>query len=308
MPGSRKRVGFSADSKFVRRLAAVGAGYQGRGAWRAGAGLAFSLVDLRLTQGISDRIVDATSVRTLLVAAHVSGSAVQLRGQGGVQYDTPRFRLGGAIRTPALTLHRTGTVTLDGTLDMGAASLGASAFDANARSQFPSPWELQAGAAYVRDRVEVEFDLHGYTPIAAHPLLSTSEPTVIYGDAGDGSTPAVIPRPFNGLTSASDGVVNVAIGGHVRPLRSRQLRIHGGLATNRSPVADVDQVFNEANFASWTLGLSGTVAKLQFAVGFNGRVGTARNVIVRNLLSEEPLQTNVEVRTIGFIYSIAYQF
>jgi hypothetical protein len=233
---------------------------------------------------------------------------VQFRAQGGVQYDTPMFRLGGAIRTPALTMHRTGTFTLDGTLDMGVASVGASAFDAHARFESPSPWELQGGAAYVRDRVEIELDVQGYTPVAAHPLLSSTEPTVIYGDAGDGAAPAVIPRPFTGLTSASDGVVNVAVGGHVRPVRGRELRVHGGFATNRSPVGNIDQVFNKANFASWTLGVSGTVAKLQFAGGFNGRVGTARDVIVRNRLNGEPLRTNVDVRTIAFIYSIAYQF
>jgi hypothetical protein len=303
-----ERLAFSADSKFVRRIAAVGAGFEGTGGWRAGGGLALSLVDLRLTQGISQRMVDAASIRTLFVAARVSGSAAQLRGQFGVQYDTPRLRLGGAIRTPALTLHRSGTLMLDGTLDTGPASVGASAFDANARFQSPAPWELQAGIAFVRDRVEIEADLHGYTPVAAHPLLSTAAPIVIYADAGDSTPPAVILRPFDGLTSASNGVVNVAVGGHVRPIRGRLFRVHGGFATNRSPVGDADEVFNAVHLASWTIGASGTVAKLQFSVGFNGRVGTGRDVIVRNTLSGEPVQANVKVDTRGFIYSIAYQF
>ena len=79
----------------------------------------------------------------------------------------------------------------------------------------------------------------------------------------------MISRPFGGLTSASDGVVNVSLGGHVRVVRDRDLRVHGGFATSQSPVGDADQVFNKVDFASWTVGVSGTLGKFQFAVGFN---------------------------------------
>ena len=303
-----ERFGYSADSTFSRRIAAAGAGYQRGGPWRVGAGVAFSLVDLRLVQGISDRIADTTGLQTLLVAARASGSALQVRAQGGVQYDTPHIRYGAAIRTPGLTIRREGTVTLDGTLDLGRASLGATLFDRNARFEYRLPWELQGGVAYVRDRVEVEVDVQGYTSIAAYSLLATDQPTLIYGDAGIGGPASVISRPFGGLTSASDGVVNVAVGGHFRPLRERNLRVHGGFATSRSPVGAADQVFNEVDLSSWNVGVSGSVAKLQFAVGVNYRVGAASNVLVRNLLNGAPLLTKIDVHTGGLIYSLAYQF
>jgi hypothetical protein len=308
VPNGQERLGYSADSEFTRRVAAVGAGYQGSGEWRAGAGLAFSLVNLRLVQGISDRIADPTQLQTVLVVAHAAGSAVQFRAQGGVQYDTQTFRFGAAIRTPGLTIRRTGTLTLDGVLDLGAASLGASLFDADARFEYHLPWELQGGAAYVRDRVELEVDVQGYTSISAYSLLATDQPTRIYGDAGAGSPPTVIARPFDGLTSASNGVVNVTIGGHVRPIRERDFRVHAGFATSQSPVGNADQVFNNVDLSSWTFGISGTWAKLQFAAGFNHRRGTAHDLLVRNLLNGEPVRTDVDVHTTGFIYSIAYQF
>src|SRR5262245_155110 len=179
-----ERVAYSADSAFTRRVAAIGAGYDSGGAWRFGAGLAFSLTDLRLVQGISDRVADGGGVNTLLVSARGTGTAVQLRAQAGVQYDTPRFRFGGAIRTPGLTLHREGTVMLDGVADRGPTSVGASLFDSDAAFQYRLPWELQGGVAYVRDRAEVELDVQGYTAIAAHTLLGTDQPTVIYGSTG----------------------------------------------------------------------------------------------------------------------------
>jgi hypothetical protein len=106
----------------------------------------------------------------------------------------------------------------------------------------------------------------------------------------------------------SDGVVNVTLGGHVRPVRDRDLLVHGGFATSRSPVGEGDQVFDKVDLSSWTFGVSGTWTKVRFAVGFNWRVGTASNVLVRNLLKGDPLHTNVDVRTVGLIYSITYQF
>lgn len=308
VPNGQERVAYSADSEFVRRVTAIGVGYHGGGAWRVGGGFAFSMMDLRLVQSISDRIADATGLRTLLVTARASGSALQLRTQAGVQYDTPQLRFGGAIRTPGLTIHRGGTVTLDGALDAGRSSLGASVFDANARLEYRLPWEVQGGAAYVRDRAELEVDVRGYTSISAYSLLATDQPTLIYGDTGAGSPPSVISRPFGGLTSASDGVVNVALGGHVRVTRDRDVRVHGGFATSRSPVGAADQVFNKVDTSSWTVGVSGTLAKFQFAAGFNRCAGTANDVLVRNLLNGDKLQTDIDVRTVGFIYSIAYQF
>lgn len=303
----QERLAYSADSEFGRRLGAAGVGYQ-RGAWRAGGGFAFSQMDLRLVTSISDRIADMSGLRTVLVAARASGSALQLRTQGGVQFDTSRVRLGAAIRTPGLTIHRNGAITLDGTLDGTTGSLGASLFDAEAEFEYRLPWEMQGGAAYVRDRFEVELNVQGYTPIAAYSMLSTGNPTLIYGDTGAGMPPTVISRPFDGLTSASHGVVNVSLGGHVKVMRDRDLRIHTSFGSNQSPVAPEDEVFNKVDLLTWTLGVSGTVARFQFASGLNWRSGAANDILVRNLWNGESVETNIDVRSVGFIYSIGYQF
>jgi hypothetical protein len=303
----QERLAYSADSEFGRRIFATGVGYQ-RGAWRAGGGFAFSQMDLRLVTSISDRIADMSGLRTVLVAARASGSALQLRTQGGVQFDTPHVRFGAAIRTPGLTIHRNGAVTLDGALDGPTASLGASLFDAEAEFEYRLPWEMHGGAAYVRDRVEVELNVQGYTPIAAYSMLSTGNPTLIYGDTGAGTPPTVVSRPFDGLTSASNGVVNVSLGGHVQVMRDRDFRIHTSFGSNQSPVAPEDEVFNKVDLLTWTLGVSGTIARFQFASGLNWRSGAANDILVRNLWNGESVQTNVDVRSVGFIYSIGYQF
>src|SRR5262245_34923490 len=96
----QERFAYSADSEFSQRVSAISVGYRRAGGWRFGGGFSFSLTNLRLVQGASDRVADATGLQTLLVTSRVSGTDLQLRGQGGVQYDVSNWRLGGAVRTP----------------------------------------------------------------------------------------------------------------------------------------------------------------------------------------------------------------
>src|SRR5262245_22954141 len=308
VPAVQQRFAYSADSDFERRVLAFGAGYRGDTAWRFGGGLGFSMTSLRLVQSASDRLAESTGLKSLLVAARSSGSAIQLRAQAGTQYDTAQWRFGAALRTPGLTIHCTGAVTFDGLLDAGASSLGASVFDANAAFKYHLPWELQTGAAWVRDRLELEVDLQAYTSISPYPMISTPHPTLIYGDAGENQPPSVISQPFSGLTSASDAIVDVSGGGHVRLFENRDLRVHAGVGSNRSPVASQDTVFNSVELVTWPLGLSGTLGKFQFAAGFNHQSGTANDVTLRNLVSGQVVRSRVDVSMGGFIYSLGYQF
>lgn len=232
--------------------------------------------------------------------------AASRTGRGA--FDTPVLRFGAAIRTPGRTAHREGAITLDGIVARGAASLGSSLFDANARFEYRLPWELQAGVAYVAGWGEAEVDVRGYTPIAAYSLLATDQSMRIYADAGGNSVPVVTTRPFSGLTSASDGVVNVTIGGHTRLIRAGNLRLHAGFATSRSPVGAADHVFHRVDTSSWTIGLSEKLTKFQFAVGINLRTGAAADVLVPNVLTDGPIRRQVDVSAGGLIYSIAYQF
>jgi hypothetical protein len=306
--GGQQRFAYSADSGFEQRVAAVAVGYYRGGSWRFGAGFALSMMDLRLVQSASDRIADTSGLRSVLVSARASGSTIQLRTQGGAQYDTGHWRIGGAVRSPGLTIHKTGSVILDGVLVNQAGSLGTSIFDQDARLEYHLPWEFQSGAAFVSPRFELEIDLQAYTRIDAYPLLSSDQPVLLYADAGANAAPAVISRPFAGLTSASNGIVNVGAGGHVRLLKDRDFLVHAGIGSNRSPVAPADGVFTKVSLSIWSVGVSGTFGKFQFAVGLNRQSGSANDVALRNLLNGQVVHSPVDVRIGGFIYSLAYQF
>ena len=308
VPAGQQRFAYSADSDYETRVLAVGVGYHGDGPWRYGGGLAFSVMSLRLVQSASDRLATSSALQTLLVTSRTSASAIQMRAQGGVQYDLSHWQFGGAFRTPGATIHRSGVVTLDALLDTGASSIGASVFDPDAASEYHLPWEFQGGAAWVHPRVEAEVDVQAFSPIAKYALVSTANPAVIYSDVGGGQPPTVSTQPFGGLMSHSDGVVDVSAGGHVKLMERRDMRLHLGVANNRSPVSADDQLFNHVDLVTWTVGVSGSLGKFQFAAGFNHQAGSADNVNLRNLLNGQAVTTTVNVSMTGFIYSLAYQF
>jgi hypothetical protein len=308
VPSGQQRFAYSADSDFEQRMLAISVGRSTGGPWRFGGGFTFSLTNLRLVQSASDRIASSTGLQSVLVSGRSSASALGLRAQGGAQYDHDHWRFGMAVRTPGLKLHRSGVVTIDGVLDAGKSGLGSSLFDVNPTVEYHLPWEFQGGAAVVASRFEFEVDVQAFTPIAAYPLISSANPVLVYADAGTGTAPSVTSRPFGGLISESDGVVNVGAGGHVRLLENRKLLLHGGVASNRSPVGAADVVFNKVDLVTWSIGLSGTLGKLQFAAGLNHQGGSVDNITLRNLLNGEVVNSSIDLHTNGLIYSIAYQF
>jgi hypothetical protein len=160
----------------------------------------------------------------------------------------------------------------------------------------------------VSDRLELELDVQAYSSIGAYSMIATQQPTLIYTDSGSNRLPSVMSQPFAGLTSASDSVVNVSAGGQVRLLRGRDLRLHAGIAGNGSPVGPEDAVFNRVDLLTWTLGVSGSLGRVQFAAGFNHQSGTTDDVTLHNLLNGQAVRSGLDVGMTGFIYSLAYQF
>jgi long-subunit fatty acid transport protein len=304
----RQRFAYSSDSDYSRRVLAIGAGYNYGGPWRLGAGLAVAVTSVRLVGSMSDRRADATTLRSLVVTSRATGSTLQINPIFGVQYDgVPHLRLGALVQTPAAAFMSSGVITQEGQFDVGTSSLGASVFDGNAKFEQHRPWEISGGAAYVAPRFEVEFDLHGYTSVSPYSLLSTSQPAAIYIDTPN-QPPIVSTQPFTGFTTASRGIVNVAAGGHYRLRPDKSWLLHFGAASDRSPVAADDTVFTRVNLGSMTVGLSGTVAKLEFSAGFNYRAGTSDDIVFHNLADGSTRTTTVRVSTVGLIYSLAYTF
>jgi hypothetical protein len=307
-PATTERFSYSADAQFLQVGGVVSAGYV-RGPWRYGAGIALFQAHVERNGVISDRVAGATDIGQVLASSRAEGSALQVRPLFGVQYDlSEHILLGGMIRTPSWTLHRSGSLTTEGVAGNGSTTLGASFFDPKAGFAFKQPFEFHVGAAYVQPRYEVEVVLDAYTPISSYTLLASGQPIVTYALSGPGAVPVIGTRPFAGLISESRGIANVSIGGHVGLTSDNVWRIHFGTGTNLSPVGSADQVFTMVDLYSFTIGVSGTKGRFQFAAGFDYTWGSSNNVIARNLQDGEFVQSGVDLHTIGIIYSVAYKF
>ena len=79
-------------------------------------------------------------------------------------------------------------------------------------------------------------------------------------------------------------------------------------AAIESAVGEEDVVFSHVDLVTWTIGLSGSFHRFQFAAGFNHQSGHANDVTLRNLLDGQVVRTTIDVGMTGFIYSLAYQF
>jgi hypothetical protein len=304
-----ERFAFSANSDFYRRVIATSAGYDSKKNWRIGGGLTFMYTSLNMSQTISDRVAEPTGLRTLLVSSVIRGSDMKVGAVGGIQVDVhPHIRVGGVIRTPGFSIYRSGSATLDGTDKNGAASEGASFFDPSAEFHYKVPFEMTGAIAFVGNRGEFETAVHGYTSVSPYSLISSPVKSILYHDDGLGGPATITQQPFAGLTAASRAIANVSVGGHYKLFSDRELRLHVGVTTDLSPVAPEDQVFDKVDLTAWTVGLSGQLNKLTYAAGFNYRSGTTDSVTVRNLISRQPVTTDIGIRTMGMIYSVSYQF
>jgi hypothetical protein len=303
-----RRLAYSSDSELSRRVGALSVAYTRGGPWRLGAGLALSFTSLNLNETTSDRRTDGSLLRTAIVSSRASGSTTHVRPLVGAQYDAgPHWRLGVMLRAPGFTVYRQGSMAFDGTVDDGDRAAGVSVFDSEARFDDRLPAELHGGVAYVADRAVVEVDVQAYSGIDRYPMMSSAEPILTYTDEAAGP-PVVTATPFPGLHSASRAFANVSVGGHYVLSSTRTMRLHFGVGTDRSPVAAGDQIFGRADLFSWTLGLSGSVGRLTFAAGANVRTGTADNIEIRNPLDDQAVETEVDLMTVGLIYSISYRF
>jgi long-subunit fatty acid transport protein len=304
-----ERFSFNADSDFYRRVIAASVGYDSKKNWRIGGGLTFMYTSLKMAQTISDRIAEPTGLRTLLVSSIIRGSDTKIGAVGGIQADfKTHIRVGAVLRTSGFSIYRSGTATLDGTDKNGAASEGASLFDPSAEFHYKIPFEITGAIAWVGTRGEVETAVHGYTSVSPYSLISSPVQAILYHDDGLGGPPTFTQQPFAGLTSASRSIANVSVGGHYKLYADRELRLHFGVTTDMSPVAPEDQVFDKVDLVAWTVGLSGRINKLTYAAGFNYRSGTSDSITVRNLISRQPVTTDIGIRTMGMIYSVSYQF
>ena len=102
--------------------------------------------------------------------------------------------------------------------------------------------------------------------------------------------------------------MNVAIGGHYNLTSSGKWVLHGGYATDRSPVGEQDTVFTKVHLQNVTVGLSARTKYVLGSVGVQYASGSSSPIDLRRLQSGRVFTTNFDVSNLGFVYSLALLF
>jgi hypothetical protein len=295
---------YSADSQFRRTEYSFGLGYACGRAWRFGAGLAVANTNLRAVGAISDQRVQTDGLDAGLAARRASGSVTQLRLEGGAQYQlTPEILLGAVVRTPGVTLFRSGEFSYDALGHLGGQTASLSFFDPKPRFDYKLPFQGGVGAAIEKDRFQFEVDVNLATGNSPYDLFTSDKTATLIYDDGSGNPPIVAQVPFEDVIAENKFVVNVAAGGSYALTKNKVWTLHFGFNTDFSPVGEADNYFSKVDLYGLTAGISGTVEGFTAAVGFNYQWGDANDVPLADILDSD-----ISVSSWAIIYSLAYRF
>lgn len=295
---------YSANSQFRRNEYSLGAGYADGGPWRFGATLSAANTSLQAIGSIAEQVLQPTGLDAGQSDRRVSGSITQLRLTGGAQYQlTPEILLGAVVRTPGVTLIRSGDYSYDALATAGNTTASLTFFDTDPRFDYKLPFQATAGAALEKDRLQLEVDVTFSSGTSAYDLFSSQKTATFIVDNGQGGPPVVQQVPFGQIVAQARSVVNVAFGGNYALTENRVWTLHFGFNTDFSPVGEDDDFFSKVDLYGATLGVSGTVGGFTAAIGLNYQFGNANNVPLADILNSD-----ISINSLAIIYSVAYRF
>jgi len=302
-------VQLSSAAQLSGLQASFGIGYEQSKRLRLGGTVDLQVTDFARSQSRADQYATDRGLSALLIEAHSGARLWHLRMAAGAQYDvTPALRLAAVVRSPGVSLKRSGSYTHEGQASLGLSTSTATFFDTDADVEYRLPLEFKAGLAWLGTRAQVEVDLVSYAAGGRYAAMHTEQTWTLLSDAGQGGPPSVQKPALVVPFIDSCAVANVAVGGQVRLTPSGSWTIHGGYATDRSPVGADDTLFTRVNMQFVTAGFSGRTKSVLGSVGIRYEMGTTETILIRQLQNGQPLSTRLKISHLGVVYSAALLF
>lgn len=307
--GGRERVAYSSSSLLSGVQANLGAGYSNGKKLRVGGSLDLQITDSDRSQSVGSQYATGTGLSALLVESHGQAGLWHLRMTAAAQYDvTPTLRVGLLLRTAGLTVKKSGSYTYEGLLRAGTSTSAASFFDTTVDVDYRIPLEFKAGVAWTGPRTQVEVDVLTHAAGGRYSAFSTDQAWILVTDSGSGGQPAEQRPAFTTPVVDSRAVTNIAIGGQVQLKEGGSWKVHGGYATDRSPVGTDDTLFTRVNMQVVTAGISGQAKFVLASVGIRYQAGTTEEIVLRQLQSGQQFGTKLKISNLGLVYSVAVRF
>jgi hypothetical protein len=98
------------------------------------------------------------------------------------------------------------------------------------------------------------------------------------------------------------------VGGQLNLVSGGRLRLHGGFATDRSPVGPNDTLFTKVNMGVWTVGASFRTSFILGSAGIRFASGTTAEIALPGLPGGEGTHSELYVSSIGPVHSVAVLF
>lgn len=275
------------------------------GPLRIGAGLGMAITSLTQVQALSNRVTTPTSATLTERRFSAEGSSWHLLPSAGIQWDaTSRVVLGARVVAPSMRVLGSSRLTLETSQFTSPTSTDLVFRDDAATFDYKRPLEAAAGVAYRLRRGEVEIDVHYYGSIDTYGLYESDLPGTLTVVDSSG-VPTVTTPPFVTTANSARAVTNIAVGGNYA--LSSTLRIHAGLSTDGSPVADQNQaIFRKVDLARFTTGVSLTGQGLSGSLGLGYSFGSGMRDI--SVAGGPPTPTKFAVRTINVLFAFSYAF
>jgi hypothetical protein len=300
--------GYTTSVEFETDIPSLNGAYRISPTLRVGVGVGYAMTQLTQDQTVTDRLVLPTGVTTGIRAVSTDGSVHHILLTAGAQWDlAPAFTLGALVTSPGLRIGGSSTIRLSQTVFDAAGGENDLAFrDPDAKLDYRLPFKATAGATYRYSKGQVEVDVRYFSGEDQYDLLSSDSLAVrITTDAA--GIPTITNPAFTPVVNRARSYVSFAAGANFSV--SPSFRLHAGVFTDPSPVADPEQSnFRAVDLTGVSAGVSVGSGNLTGSLGVSSSWGTTSERAVGPTLGGVAGTTDISVRTFTVLYAVSFTF
>jgi len=304
-PGEGQRISYAAHSDFNTIVPAFSVGWAATPKLRFGGSIEFPYTSISNTGKLSGNLTTATTSQGALATLAATGSTLQLRGTGAVQWQPNDWlELGAIVRTPGLSILKSGALTYESLSSLNVGTRQVIFQDTSAEFQYLTPWEVGVGIAFDWQIIGFEVDVRYHSGTHTYTLLGSTKS----GRQVDTNTgvPVVTDITFNGVKYRALDVWNGSLG--VRLSVFKNVVLSAGSYLDYSPVAPGTTVFRKVNMIGFRTGVSFTIDKVSASVGVGWEHGTGTDDLLPVGLPIPPATGELTLDTFSLLFSFSFRF
>lgn len=305
VPQQGQRISYSVHSSFKTLVPAGSVGWAATPALRFGGSIEFPYTSLSDTGQVSGQLTSTTVSQGALATLATSGSTLQIRGVGSVQWQANDWlELGAVVRTPGLSILKSGTLQYEYLSSLNAGSRQIYFQDTGAAFDYRTPWEVGVGASFDWGVFGFEVDVRYHSGTHTYTLLgSTKTGTVVDTTSG---APVTTVFGLNGVKYRALTVWNGSLGAHVQVTKNWVLS--AGSYLDYSPADTTTTVFRHVDLIGFRTGVSFQIDKVSASIGVGWEHGTGSDDLFPAGVPIPGTASTLTLDTFSLLFSFSFRF